>query len=714
MKNNKVVVVAASLVLMLVLYIVMGSDVFQSLGGEESIDQYVIHPSDTETSSVAIADDFVYAAFGRRIVVYEYSDGNLSYVGKTPIFSTIEEGSNSPVLDMSVYGEHLFVALSDWSTDQAIRFGWASGIQNASVDDGEMPGIMAFDIGNRANPQLISWTPIDTGGLDIDLHDDKLFVAAAAGGVKVYDVSVPGTVQEVSSIDIPGAMALDVSDGVLVVGQSGKQYSGIQNSAGGASSPTQDTGLDRLVVYSWYVDSSSTNAISIVKDGEISLEDTPVKVEMSNDGQMVALSTDNSVWFVDISDHQAPSIVSNVNMPNRIENIAIDDHAKLYVSQSNGNTIGESVVVRAIDISDIANPRLEETHQMVSGSNAIAIMGTNLIVAGVRGGISVLDIDAGLKTINQNNSTRMWYDDIVIKDNYAIISNYFHGIDIYDVTETSSPVSIGGIDLDAYSDRVGFHKRLAISDNILFVAGVEWLWMYDLSDINNPVLVDEPVRIGSSILYNVGDMVLDNEMLYITVSGDGVVFVDVSDVDNVNIVFRLPVIEAGRVAIHEDTLYAPCFDGVQMVDISTRTAPAKLGVVGPKALDDAVVIGSALLVSSAYGGVTSFDISNPRNPQLVGTSLNGSSIGDEVVFVEDMCVVGGGVVIASQYNEVVMCNIQQPASVECDTNDEGEIFGIGAAYDNGIVYIVHGDGLVVLDINNPIAPVELSSIDGPG
>lgn len=72
---------------------------------------------------------------------------------------------------------------------------------------------------------------------------------------------------------------------------------------------------------------------------------------------------------------------------------------------------------------------------------------------------------------------------IYIKDNLLFINDLYSGIHVYDNANPASPINLGFLDIPGNSD-------MSIRNNILFADSYYDLLSIDITDINNPVIVD--------------------------------------------------------------------------------------------------------------------------------------------------------------------------------------------------------------------------------
>ncbi len=143
-----------------------GLRVVEIAAPDSFIDVCTYDPYDL-TSGLAVSGDYAFVGtYLTDLVVYDVSDPSL------PKEVTALEFPDSPIKQMSAWGEHLYVP--------------------AVMVDGDA-GVSVLDITDPANPHEIAYWPPPPGfsgaPFNVERYGDYAFVACALGGVEIYDVA---------------------------------------------------------------------------------------------------------------------------------------------------------------------------------------------------------------------------------------------------------------------------------------------------------------------------------------------------------------------------------------------------------------------------------------------------------------------------------------------------------------------------------------------
>lgn len=189
--------------------------------------------------------------------------------------------------------------------------------------------------------------------------------------------------------------------------------------------------------------------------------------------------------------------------------------------------------------------------------------------------------DQGLKVINVSDPTNPLeiseYDpgtvgDVIVEEDIAFAGRLY-GLDIVNVSNPSTPEKITTI-----CDDMGVHGSFFQNNFIYSLAWnwtteLDWIIVYDISDIMNPIKLGE-FEIGSSS----ADIFVEDDIAFIANEYNGVLMVNFSDFSNPSILYTYDDVgSASSLKIRNNILYlANGYTGVELLDITNKTNPTVL------------------------------------------------------------------------------------------------------------------------------------------
>jgi hypothetical protein len=137
------------------------------ISSPDSITDVCIYDPYDLTSGLAVSGDYAFVGtYLTDLVVYDVS------APSSPVEVTALEFPDSPIKQVSVWGDHLYVP--------------------AVMVDGKA-GVSVLDISDPADPEEIAYWPAPPGlsgaPFNVERYGDYAFVACALGGVEIYDVA---------------------------------------------------------------------------------------------------------------------------------------------------------------------------------------------------------------------------------------------------------------------------------------------------------------------------------------------------------------------------------------------------------------------------------------------------------------------------------------------------------------------------------------------
>ncbi len=302
----------------------------------------------------------------------------------------------------------------------------------------------------------------------------------------------------------------------------------------------------------------------------------------------------------------------------------------------------------------------------------------------------------GLTQVGSWNTTNR-AEGVLVHGNLLLVSDFNDGLLILDITDPTSPDSLGRLDTDRTYD-------VTASGNLAFVADLfPGMRVVDISDPTLPVqvgIVDTPARATGVAVAGDIAAVADRE--------GGLQIVDISDPTTPAIVGNFPTLNSWGVEIRGHLAYvADETQGLVVLDISDPTSPDSLGAFATTALE-VDVDGSLAYVAARNAGLQIMDVTDPTNPTLLGSITFGN-------LAWDVSVSGDRVLVGHDGTGASLVDVSDPANpVLIDTyNTPDWAVGVDMAGEYGFV----GDrftGVLVLQTAFANPPIVSGGYNTPG
>lgn len=310
--------------------------------------------------------------------------------------------------------------------------------------------------------------------------------------------------------------------------------------------------------------------------------------------------------------------------------------------------------------------------------------------------------------------------------NYFFVNEIGKGIHIFDNTDSSNPIPFGFLNVPGNYD-------MAIKNNMMYVDNSLDLITIDISNINNPVVVDIDEEVYQMAIYEQGIVLYYKESEQTIevdcqeVSPGDIIFLEDGGFAR-NIDFNLPVLandaasagEAGqtgiggsfaRFTINQNHLYTVDLSSLNTWSLEQCENPQFLteqsldwGVETIFAIDDRIFVGSD-------SGVFIFDNSNPSSPVFESEFIHARAC--DPVFVEgDIAYVTlrNGNQCAGFINQLDIIDVSDLRNPQLiDSHEMMNPHGLSVK--DKIVFLCEGtDGLKIIDATNPNQLSELKHI----
>lgn len=321
--------------------------------------------------------------------------------------------------------------------------------------------------------------------------------------------------------------------------------------------------------------------------------------------------------------------------------------------------------------------------------------------------------------------------DVLLVGDLAYVADADAGLLVLDMTDPAAPTSVGSCDTP------GFARSLAIVGLYVFVAdGESGLQIIDIADPSAPVIVaslatQEPA-LGVSV---------SGGTACVAIGAGGLVLADVSDPANPTSLssFDTPG-SATSVAVVDDIVYvADSSAGLLILGITDPSSPIALGSSDAASVWALVVSGGTAYTASSLG-VATFDVSDPVNPQLLGSNRDLGVGGDitladgraylhgarAVYDVSDLynpapigtfshvghrSFIRGSLAFIAEHDSLLVLDVHDPPTTAVLSRSPAEDLMEGLAVQGSYAFVADWfGGMGVIDISDPSAPVRVASV----
>jgi hypothetical protein len=583
----------------------------QSLKGEDGYDSLMMTfqgnwPFGTPNDIISsITGDTVFIAAGGGVMIMDITDP------ATP--QPISEVRARALVDHCYY---------DYTTQRLYLAAYFSGVE-------------IWDLSDITNPVRISRIPTDglsRGG--VYAHNDYLYIIMVTDGMLVYDITDPANPVYKSTASISGYAWNFYAEGNFIYVQttnairlydiSNPETPVLRDSYGG--SPTAVYVKDNycyISEQSGLVITDVSNPDDITFVGSIDIPGASYDVVVIDDYAYVANhwwgDDKGGVYTVDVSDPTNPVqtdhfvdvylaitgvgdkvaavglgyAVFNIPVPGQLElsyeellpgfltDVAIKDN--FAYTGSNG--------FRVFDVTDISNP--QQVAYVDIKANALDISGNILAYIpesmGTGNRLSIMDISDPVNAYEIGHYSNMQLtQDAIIQGNYVFVGNWWDGFTIIDISDPSNPSYVT--------------KEFNWNSNA--IPGEEWCYVSDLDVEGNYLYVIDYKPFEDD----------DTKGLYIF---------DISDIENPVLVkrYQQQSQKSWRIKVQSGYVYlADAYGGIEVIDVTNPTAPQTVAYLELMDVVYNLDIHFGYVYAACYilGGVQAINVSVPVNPVIEG------------------------------------------------------------------------------------------------
>jgi len=418
-------------------------------------------------------------------------------------------------------------------------------------------------------------------------------------------------------------------------------------------------------------------------------------VDVQGDLAFVAAHT-SGLQVVDISAPAQPVVVGSWDSPGQALAVMVDGDLAYLADDGAG--------VRIIDIGDPASP-VEVGHYDPPGPvRGLFVAGDLLFVSSGGDGLRIVDVTdptapALVSVLALSGSAY----DVWVEGNVAYVAATFDagGLHVVDVTDPADPVPL------SFTDVPGWTTRVQVDGTVAYVASrAGGLLTYDVADPTSPDLLGTYATAGEAWGLHV-----DGDRLYLGVDSGELLVMDVCDPASPQLVHAVALGDAVRevVTAGHHAFVATFGTGLQVVEVSADGTMAVVGEYaggGGYSFHVEVRGDRAYVTSSPPARLEIFDISDRRNPALLGSWDSGS-----VAPVQSLKVSGTVAYGMFWPGDIHMIDVQDPAAPTVIGTFEDNAADVEVRGDRA--YVAAWNGFAVWDLTDPLAPVQLADIPLP-
>ncbi len=275
------------------------------------------------------------------------------------------------------------------------------------------------------------------------------------------------------------------------------------------------------------------------------------------------------------------------------------------------------------------------------------------------------------------------------------------GFQIVDISDPSAPVVLSTT--ETYPDRLGVSARIG---NHLLISHADGLRVYDVSDSAAPLFIDQFPAIGSFF-----DIEIDGIHAYLS-GGHEVRVIDISNPTAPALVTALATSQStqGMDLTGDQLLVAQRWltnGQLLILDVSNPGAPVQLSLQDlPGTLTDVCRIGDHAFISS--GGLIVMDIGDPSAPEYMGVVTFSDGARWVAAAGDQVCISTNNSAYMASYSQFVTVDVSNPNFIPMFASEIAAAAAAMVSLGEHAFLAAGDDDLVVLDLQDPAAPVVLS------
>ncbi len=408
-------------------------------------------------------------------------------------------------------------------------------------------------------------------------------------------------------------------------------------------------------------------------------------------GNTLFMGNGKTFQVYDISDIQNPVLVSEFTTKGLIQVIDVQDQTAFIGSYNEGVII--------LDISDLTNPT--ELSRYPGNNQDFQVQDLYVkdnVIFLITSNITALDISNKSEPTLISELNAHYCQDFHIDGDYCFTTGYNDGTTIYNIADPANMFEMLNIPLD------GKNNAVDVKDNFLYTGCGGYVFVYDITDIENPVIIDT-MDTGSVVQ----EIIIHDDYISIVSSTNGLDIWDISDPHNCEMVnyYYTPDNTFYVTASSDKVIIADNGGDVYLFEFDPE---AEMGTMTPSIIEpggrlqEIELEGNYAYIANSHHGLRIIDITNPSDPQLLSTWRQ------DQCYATDLEVKNDTVYIAMGYAGLYILNTtdkQNPQVIgKLDSSYSCEYLHVE---NDKIILATFDKHIRIIDISDPTAPAEVSS-----
>ena len=538
------------------------------------------------------------------------------------------------------------------------------------------------------------------GARGVTVSGGYAFVASGARGAQVIDVSNPAAPVKVGQIDAADAWDVEVRGNYAYVadGDSGLRVLDISAPREPVEIGLRKTNDARALAF--------TGKYAYVADGDKGLKviDISNARELPRVGQVdtqnaLGLAMDGGLLY--LADGPGGLKVFNVSRPTApalVGSLATTDARQVDLQGTIAVVADGAAGLRVVDLSDPARPALLATLDTGMAA-AVSLENGFAYVADGKNGVTVVNVEDPSRPSAFVTQTAAGASGVVVKGRLALITGRT-GLDVVRMQIIGRSFTV------ASCDATGKAFDVSVSGDWAYVAShAEGM---RLVDVKEPGAVKDGSLAGGIGTRFAQSVSVKDNLAFVADGASGVRIIDVSPAwtaggKPVDVGAYRPGGTVSRAVPGGTLLYLAAGDrGVQILDVSTPSAPAVVSSVRTRDASDVVMKDTWAFVADGAGGVRVLDVTNPASPVMLPAVIRGDA--NRLALTGSLLVVAGD-------SGVSFIDVSNPGAPRLESR-YATASAQSVAVQESYVYVAEGyKGLTVLDVSRPEHPAVVTTCD---
>ena len=328
-----------------------------------------------------------------------------------------------------------------------------------------------------------------------------------------------------------------------------------------------------------------------------------------NESLIILAKSSHGLEIIDCANFSDINSVYTFTQATYITSIAFRN-PYLYVTDSSDGLF-------ILDLSDLNDIQLVNTLSNAGNAYSIDIVGNYAFIASLSAGIKIFDLFDPINPIEVGNFTdSSSFFELEVKNNFVYTIDNQSTLKILNVSDISNPIKIGEFNGSNYDD-------LVVSNDIAFIS--ESFYGFSILNCTNPTTIVEMVNTDTPEIFS--DIFVEKDYFYLTTWYRGVEIFSISSLPALQTVAMIGEGFVREILIENNIAYlADDYGGIVIVDITNPQFPVKLGEFNEGGRTYGLCYSNDLLfVANYHLGLQIIDVSDPTQPIKLSTFYDGGN-----------------------------------------------------------------------------------------